>query len=102
MGTATSEVERGRVIRIEGTLDTDRIRGFASLIETEDPSSGVFFHLDLSGVTDLSWQSLGLLVEKIKRARERNVEVTIVSWSEVLRRTANALGAGKILGIETV
>lgn len=89
-----------RVIRIEGSLDSERIGVLADRLERESESRKSAVDVDLSGITDLSWQALGLLVEKIKKAREKNIEVRIISWSEVLRRTARALGADKLLGIE--
>jgi anti-anti-sigma factor len=100
MTTATLEVENACVIRIEGSLDSDGIGMLVNCLDRESGSRNVVIDLDLSGITDLSWQALGLLVEKVKRARERNIEVRIISWSEVLRRTASALGADKLLGIE--
>jgi anti-anti-sigma factor len=100
MTTTALEVMNARVVRIEGLLDSEGIGVLADCLELESGSRNSAIDLDLSGVTDLSWQALGLLVEKVKKARERNIEVRIISWSEVLRRTASALGADKLLGIE--
>jgi len=87
------------VISLRDSSDTQELRTVVCCAERFLSDGTTVVEMDLKGLTYLPWEAVGVLAEACKQARKRGVQIRVRNISPGLRRTVEALGASKLLGM---